>query len=70
MNFTKFQIYTFLGSWPWCFALAWVGMKLGQAWDSSPALKKAMHAFDGVVAVALLAGAFFYIRHLIRHRGD
>jgi len=23
----KFHIYTFLGSWPWCFALAYFGMK-------------------------------------------
>src|SRR5262249_8382603 len=23
----RFHLYTFAGSWPWCFALAWVGMK-------------------------------------------
>src|SRR4051812_9206280 len=26
----RFHIFTFLGSWPWCFALAWIGMKLGE----------------------------------------
>ena len=26
MPMMKFQIYTFLGSWPWCFALAYVGL--------------------------------------------
>src|SRR5208282_159854 len=31
----KFHIYTFLGSWPWCFALAYFGMKLGENWRSS-----------------------------------
>ncbi len=25
MPMLKFQVYTFLGSWPWCFALAYVG---------------------------------------------
>src|SRR5262249_54771762 len=25
----RFHIYTFLGSWPWCLGLAWLGMKLG-----------------------------------------
>jgi membrane protein DedA with SNARE-associated domain len=24
-----FHVYTFLGSWPWCFGLAYLGMKLG-----------------------------------------
>lgn len=24
----RFHIYTFVGSWPWCYALAYVGMKL------------------------------------------
>src|SRR3954462_12819178 len=32
----RFHIYTFLGSFPWCWALAWVGMKLGEHWDSDP----------------------------------
>ncbi len=26
----RFHLYTFIGSWPWCFALAYVGMKLGE----------------------------------------
>src|ERR1700745_4139958 len=30
----KFHIYTFIGSWPWCFALAYFGMKLGENWRS------------------------------------
>src|SRR5947209_1417604 len=24
----RFHVYTFIGSWPWCYALAYVGMKL------------------------------------------
>ena len=54
MNFARFQLYTFLGSWPFCFALAYVGLKLGQAWDSSPALRRVIHALDAVVIVAIL----------------
>ena len=26
----RFHVYTFLGSWPWCFALAYLGMKAGE----------------------------------------
>ena len=28
----RFHLYTFLGSWPWCFFLAWFGMKMGENW--------------------------------------
>jgi membrane protein DedA with SNARE-associated domain len=26
----RFHIYTFVGSWPWCYVLAFAGMKLGE----------------------------------------
>ena len=45
MTQLRFHIYTFLGSWPWCFALAYVGMKLGQAWETDPAFKAVFHRF-------------------------
>ena len=64
MNQVKFQLYTFLGSWPWCFALAYVGMKLGEAWESDPTLKDALHRFDAVVVAVLLAAVAWYVwRH-------
>ena len=69
MPVLKFQIYTFLGSWPWCFALAYAGLKLGQAWNASQELKAEMHALDGVALVAILIGAAWYGRHLWRNRG-
>src|SRR5665213_422768 len=36
MNQLRFHIYTFIGSWPWCYALAYVGMKLGDKWRTDP----------------------------------
>src|SRR5574341_980436 len=36
MPMGKFIVYTFVGSYPWCWALAWVGMKLGESWNSDP----------------------------------
>lgn len=69
MPFWRFQLYTFFGSWPWCFALAYVGMRLGRAWNSSVALKQAMHAADGVVLLALGVGIACYVRHLWKSRG-
>jgi membrane protein DedA with SNARE-associated domain len=65
MNPLKFQAYTFLGSWPWCFTLAYIGMKLGEAWNSDPTLKDALHRFDAVIVAALLAAAAWYVwRHV------
>jgi membrane protein DedA with SNARE-associated domain len=54
----RFHIYTFLGSWPWCFALAWFGMKLGQNWRE---LGKYFHKFDVVIGAALVIGAIWFV---------
>ena len=60
MNRARFHLYTTLGSWPWCFALAWLGMKLGDRWNSDPRVKEWFHRADGViVAVVVVAGALF-----------
>jgi membrane protein DedA with SNARE-associated domain len=60
----KFHIYTFVGSWPWCFALAYVGFRLGQAWESNPTLREFMHRFDAVVVGAILIAVALYVwRH-------
>ncbi len=54
----KFHIYTFLGSWPWCFALAYFGMKLGENWRT---LGKYFHQFDAVIAVLLAVGLVWFL---------
>jgi membrane protein DedA with SNARE-associated domain len=56
MPMMKFQIYTFLGSWPWCFALAYVGYRLGTRWNSDPELRRLFHESDAVIVLVLLAG--------------
>jgi membrane protein DedA with SNARE-associated domain len=64
----RFHLYTFAGSWPWCFALAWVGMKLGQQWDKDPRLRHVLHRMDVVIAVVLLAAAVWFVRSHWRNR--
>lgn len=60
----RFHLYTFLGSWPWCLALAWAGARLGQAWDSDPRFKAWFHRFHlGVEVVLLLAILWFLWTH-------
>jgi len=58
MNFWKFNVYTFLGSWPWCYALAYAGYELGEHW---PTLEVYFHRFDVVIGILLLAGIVAYI---------
>ncbi|HEX4311325.1 MAG TPA: DedA family protein [Acidobacteriaceae bacterium] len=60
----RFHLYTFLGSWPWCFALAWAGMRLGQAWDSDPQFKAWFHRVHlGMELVLLVAILWFVWTH-------
>jgi len=61
MPMMKFQIYTFLGSWPWCFALAYAGYLLGARWESDPTMRKLFHDFDAVIAVVFLAGLIWFV---------
>ena len=64
MRRLPFHLYTFIGSWPWCFLLAWVGMKLGDAWGSNGNLHTAFHYFDYAVfaAAAVMVGRFIWSR--------
>lgn len=61
MPMLRFQIYTFVGSWPWCFALAYVGYVLGDQWNNNPALRRIFHSFDAVVVVLALAAVAWFV---------
>jgi membrane protein DedA with SNARE-associated domain len=64
MNLTRFVIYTFAGSLPWCLALAYVGQKLGEQWDKDDTLKTWFHRFDFLIGIA---GALFVAWWVWRH---
>ena len=65
----RFHIYTFVGSWPWCFALAYAGMKLGEAWHTDPRFYAAFHRFHLIVELAIAAGIVWFVwSHLKRGR--
>lgn len=68
MNRLKFHLYTTIGSWPWCFALAWVGMKLGDKWNSDPRIRAAFHSADIVIVAVVLAAVAFFVWHRLRAR--
>lgn len=57
MPLVRFHVYTFVGSWPWCLGLAWLGMKAGEHWDY---LGKYFHKFDAVIGAAIVAGIVWF----------
>ena len=64
----RFHVYTFVGSWPWCFVLAYIGMKLGEKWETDPRLKLWFHRFDVVIVAVFLAGAAWFLWSRWAHR--
>ncbi|KTT70940.1 DedA family protein [Sphingomonas endophytica] len=66
MKLLPFHLYTFIGSWPFCLLLAWVGMTLGDKWNSDPRLKAFFHRADAAIGVVLVAAITFYIWHRVR----
>jgi len=59
MNMPKFIFYTFIGSFIWCYALGYVGMKFGENWQS---LKVYFHEFHYVIVVAGVLFVAWYVR--------
>ena len=65
MNFPRFVAYTFAGSFPFCLGLAYIGMKLGQNWDT---LAVYYHRFDMVIGVLIALGVAYYVWHHLKRR--
>jgi membrane protein DedA with SNARE-associated domain len=71
MSQVRFHLYTFIGSWPWCFALAYAGMKAGENWnDPHSLLKRVLHNADAVVILLILVAGFWFFRTHWRNRAD
>ncbi len=62
MNMPRFIVYTVVGSFPWCLGLAYIGMKLGENWNT---LGGYFHDFDIAIGVLIALGVAYYVwRHL------
>jgi membrane protein DedA with SNARE-associated domain len=61
MNQVRFHIYTFIGSFPWCYALAYIGMKLGEEARTDPRFQEIFHRFQ--LAVELVIVVYYVWTH-------
>ena len=60
MNFTKFTLYTFVGSLFWSGALTYIGIVLGKEWNS---LEVYYRKFELAIAVGIVILVLWYINH-------
>jgi len=58
MPMGRFIVYTFAGSYIWCWVLAWIGLQLGAHWNT---LGVYFHRFDALIGVVLVAGLALYL---------
>ena len=63
MNFWKFSIFTFIGSFPWSLGLAYGGFLLGENWED---LRSAMRPFDIPILVIFVAAAAWFIYRRVK----
>jgi membrane protein DedA with SNARE-associated domain len=63
MSFWKLVVYTFAGSVPWCYALAYLGKKLGDKWDT---LGVYFHKFDIVIGIIFVIGLVWFVRRHLK----
>ena len=63
-NFPTFTLYTFVGSFIWCGALALGGYLFGARWEE---LRAIMRPFDIPIALVILAAGAYYIYHHVKN---
>lgn len=63
MPFWPFLTLSFVGSVPWCYFLAYIGIKFA---DNLEALKKYFHGVDLVIGIILLAAFGYWLWHHLK----
>ncbi len=63
MPFMQFIVLSFVGSLPWCYALAYVGIQFA---NHLPDLKRYFHGADAVIVILLAIPIVLWIRHHLK----
>ncbi len=67
MNFFKFNLFTFIGSFIWSGVLTYAGLKLGQNWT---AVEPFFRKFQFLIVGLCLAAFIFYVFHHLKRRRE
>lgn len=65
MNFVKFCFYTFVGSLPWCYALAYGGYILGKNWLK---IRSYLHHFDNIIIALVIFLIIWWVYKHLKHK--
>jgi membrane protein DedA with SNARE-associated domain len=66
MPLGRFCLYTFAGSYPFCYALARIGYSLGEHWSG---LEGTFRKYDVLIGILLAVGAVWWVRrHVLAER--
>ncbi len=63
MPFVPFITLSFVGSVPWCYLLAFIGMKLGENWRT---IKGYFHGADAIIGVLIVAAFALWLWHHLK----
>jgi membrane protein DedA with SNARE-associated domain len=63
MGFWRFTIYTFLGCLPWCLGLTWLGMQVGEEWET---VERVFQPFAWAIAAAVVIAIGVFVWRRIR----
>lgn len=60
-NFWRFNLYSFFGSWIWSYILVYIGVKLGDNWQS---VKPYWDRFSVIIVLLILIGIAWHIKRV------
>jgi membrane protein DedA with SNARE-associated domain len=62
MKYSRFAIFTVLGTLPWVIVLTYLGIKLGNNWEI---IRIYFHKFDILILILIIIGLIWYVwRHI------
>lgn len=65
MNFWRFLLYSFVGSIPWCYLLAYIGLVMGENWEN---IREIFRKFDIFIVVILALILIWWLVVRLRKR--
>lgn len=67
MPFAKFCAFTFIGALPFCYLLAYAGIKLGQHWEQ---VRAVLHKADLAIGIVLVVLFALWLKHHLKPDPD